>query len=46
MRRDKYDNVPMCCGTPLREEKCSVCGEKYNDRDEVIHPDKEEKKED
>lgn len=45
--RNKYDeaeciqedlnrSVPMCCGTPLRDDKCIVCGSDYSNHDEEV----------
>jgi len=27
----RIDDIPRCCGLPLRKGRCQVCGEKYDD---------------
>jgi type II secretory pathway component PulF len=31
INQPKIDNIPRCCGLPLRKGRCQVCGEKYED---------------
>jgi len=28
---EKFKDVPMCCGTPLKDNKCTVCGDSYDE---------------
>ena len=28
---NRYEFVPMCCGTPLQDDRCKVCGDRYDD---------------
>lgn len=28
---DKYRYIPCCCGTPLQNGKCRVCGSNYQE---------------
>ena len=28
---EKYEFVPMCCGTPLVDDKCRICGSRYDE---------------
>ena len=27
----KYQHIPMCCGTPLQNDRCRVCGSSYKE---------------
>lgn len=31
LAHDKYRYVPCCCGTPLQNDKCRVCGSDYQE---------------
>ena len=28
---EKYEFVPMCCGTPLIDNRCRICGSRYDE---------------